>query len=80
MPTFTTFIRQSNNLGTTYICAVDADDIEEAKRLGIEQCLDDWNADCAGNSPDDPIYAEDNVTVIGVAEGDVKILMWDDIE
>lgn len=76
MPTFTTFIRQTCNVGTTHICAVEADDIEEAKRLGIEQCVHDWNSD--STDYDDPVYTADNLTVIGVAEGDVNILEWND--
>lgn len=78
MPKFTVFCRQSNNVGTTYITTVEIEDNDAAKagEAGLEECLTDWNP--GGGEPD--IYTSDNVSVLGVAEGDVKILMWDDIE
>lgn len=66
--TFTVFVRASNNTGTTYITTVEAADTEEAKRIGLAECQDEWG------------YPEDHLTVVGVAEGDVNILEWDDIK
>lgn len=66
---FTVFIRQSNNQGTTYITSSDATNIEDAKTDALAQCMEDWD-----------VEDEDHIVVIGVAEGDVKILEWDDLE
>ena len=42
MAKFTIFCRDASNTGTTYITAVDAPDIEAAKRLGLEECAEEW--------------------------------------
>lgn len=73
MAKFTVFVRQSNNLGTTWIGCVDAEDINEAADLGLGECVHEW-------SSDNRQFSEDDLRVIGIAEGDVKILSWDDIE
>ena len=65
---FTVWCRESNNTGTTWIDNVDATDVEDAKVKAVEKCAQDWQQD------------SDGITCIGVAEGDVKILDWDDIE
>ena len=66
MAKFTIFCRDASNTGTTYITAVDAPDIEAAKRLGLEECAEEWGQEV------------DEIRVLGVAEGDVTILEWDD--
>lgn len=70
MNTFTVFIRDADNTGTTYITAVQATDVEAAKKAACAKCWADWG------------YDEDNepLHVLGVAEGDVTILEWDDCE
>lgn len=64
--TFTIFCRQANGKGTTNIFAVQADDLESATQSGIEQCAEDWACD------------ESSIHILGVAEGDVTILEWND--
>lgn len=71
--TFTVFVRQSNDQGTTWVGAVQAADIHEASDLGLGACAADWSSERV-------TYSEDDLRVIGIAEGDVKILIWDDIE
>lgn len=66
--TFTVFCRSADNMGTTWICAVEASSIEEAAEAAREQCAKDW------------LYGEENVVVIGVAAGDVRVLYWKDME
>lgn len=68
MPTFTVFCRDANDTGTTYITSVEADDIDQAKRDALEECSAAWEQDVA------------DIRVVGVAEGDVNILEWDDCE
>lgn len=65
---FTVFCRQKDGKGTTWIGAVHAKDVDEAAELGVQECAEAWN------------YPEGDVHVCGVAEGDVKILNWDDPE
>jgi hypothetical protein len=71
--TFTVFCRESNNEGTTWVGAVQARDIEEAGDIALEACAAEW-------SSDGPTWSPDDIIVLGVAEGDVKILEWNDPE
>ena len=64
MKTFTVFCQQADGIGTIWIQAVDAADLDEAKKVGRDACAIDW---CCG---------VDEVCVLGVAEGDVHILYW----
>lgn len=68
MSTFTVFCREASGTGTTWISAVEAKSVEEAKTKGHANCVSDWGWD---DSPGD-------VVVIGVAKGDVEIVEWDD--
>ena len=68
MPVFTVFCRNANDTGTTFITSTDADDIEQAKQNALEECAEAWDQD------------ETTIRVVGVAEGDVTILEWDDCE
>lgn len=65
---FTAFCRQANNCGTTWISTVEAESPDEAATVAVEKCATGWDHD-----PED-------VSCIGIAEGDVNILMWDDQE
>lgn len=71
--TFTVFCRESNNEGTTWIGAVQARDTEEAGDIALEACAAEW-------SSDGPTWSPDDIIVLGVAEGDVKILEWNEPE
>jgi hypothetical protein len=73
LPTFTVFCREANNEGTTWIGTVEARDAEHASELGAEQCSVEWGS--GGQN-----WSLDDIAVIGVAEGSVNILKWDDIE
>lgn len=68
---FTVFCRQANNQGTTWIDTVKAHHLEEAMHAGKIKCADDWGYDS---------WQLNDIVVVGVAEGDVRILMWDDLE
>lgn len=77
---YTTFCREDNDQGTTHITCVEADSLEGAMRLGVEQCCNDWNGECGANEDDHvPCYSSDNVICIGVIAGDVEILYWEDL-
>lgn len=67
MPKFTVFCIEQGRTGTTWISDIEADDPDQAWHLGREQCARDWGLD-------DPSF----VHVLGVAEGEVKILQWHD--
>lgn len=68
MNTYTVFCRESNGTGTTWISAVEAESLDEAKAQGHFNCCWDWG-----------VEDDSSVTVIGVAEGDINILFWEDI-
>lgn len=74
-PTFTVFCQQADQLGTIHIDKVAAPDLESAIQAGRQQCLADWNGGAEG--ADAPFTLED-IHCLGVAEGDVRILHWQD--
>jgi len=75
--TFTVFCQQADQLGTIHIDSVEAADLESAILAGREQCLADWNGETSGaNAP----FTLDDIHCLGVAEGDVNILHWQDQE
>lgn len=67
---FTVFCRQSDGRGTTWIDTVSAESAERAAELGKKSCAADWGW----------THRMEDITVIGVAQGDVKILFWEDLE
>lgn len=73
--TFTVFCQQADQLGTVHIAAVEAADLESAILAGRGQCLSDWNGD---SSPEDAPFTLDDIHCLGVAEGDINILHWQD--
>ena len=68
MAIFTAFCRGSDGTGTTWISSIEAESADAAMEAAINECADDWEC-----SPED-------VECIGLAEGDVKILFWEDGE
>jgi hypothetical protein len=77
LKTFTVFCQQENQLGTIHIDSVEAADLESAILAGREQCLADWNGGTTGeNAP----FTLADIHCLGVAEGDVNILHWQDQE
>jgi hypothetical protein len=78
---YTVFCRESNNTGTIWISTVLAESLEHTKSQGLAECCDDWNGNPDPEDADDfdhLHYTPDNVSVIGVAEGEVNILFWED--
>jgi len=73
--TFTVFCQQADQLGTIHIDTVEATDLESAIQAGREQCLADWNG--GTSEPEAPFKLED-IHCLGVAQGDVRILHWQD--
>lgn len=69
MSKFTVFCQDIDGTGTVWIDCVEAADIVAAQALALEACAADW-----GYGP------TDDIAVLGVAEGDVKILVWNDLE
>lgn len=65
--TFTAFCRQADDRGTTWISSVKAVDLSEALSKAVAECADEWDAD-----PRD-------IACVGIAEGEVTILHWEDI-
>jgi len=73
--TFTVFCQQADQAGTIHIDSVEAADLESAILAGREQCLADWNGGTSGeNAP----FTPEDIHCLGVAEGDVRILHWED--
>ena len=70
--TFTVFCRQANGQGTTHIDTVESPDLKSAILAGRLQCLSDWNGSETGS------LALDDIHCLGAAEGDLRILHWED--
>lgn len=68
LKTYTVFCQERTGKGTIWIDTVQAVDPDEAASLGRTQCAKSWE-----------FYDEDNVHVLGVASGDIEIVMWDDL-
>ncbi len=69
LPTFTIFCQQSDGRGTIHIASLEAADLESAIAAGITTCAEDWDEENPAN-----------IHCLGVAQGDVEILHWEDIE
>ena len=66
MRTFTVFCMDSSRTGTTYIGSDEGSTWQEAALKVRATCAEEWSA-----SPDE-------IEVIGVAAGEVNIIVWDD--
>ena len=66
MKSHTVFCQGFGGERTIWIECVEADDLESAMQVGKAACATDWGCDT------------DDVRVLGVAEGDVDILFWED--
>ncbi len=73
LKTYSVFIREANDTGTTFITSVEAADVEEAKELALTECSECWG------TREEP-WDRDDLRVLGVAEGDVQIIEWDDLD
>lgn len=67
MNTYTVFCQNANGTGTIWISPVQARDVRHAKAVGRKQCAKDWGW-------------PSNIHVLGVAEGNVRIAFWKDID
>lgn len=67
MNTYTAFCQQASGGGTIWIENVEAADLEEATAVAKQACAEAWE------------YDPEDVHVLGIAEGNVNILMWDDL-
>jgi hypothetical protein len=65
--TYTAFCQETGGNGTTWIASLQADSVEEAKTLAQAKCAEDWQ------------WEQEDIHVLGIAEGDVTILEWDDL-
>lgn len=65
MSLYTVFCQAAGGNGTIWVSTVEAENLPDAVQRGREQCVVDWG------------YSVD-VHVLGVAAGDVEILMWED--
>lgn len=70
MSKYTVFCQETGKGGTIWISEVEAETLNQAIEIGREQCAADWDW---GDRPHD-------VHVLGVAEGVVHIVMWEDQE
>jgi hypothetical protein len=73
--TFTVFCQQADQLGTIHIDSVEAADLASAIQAGREQCLADWNGGATGA---DPPFTLEDIHCLGVSEGNIGILHWED--
>lgn len=68
MPKYTAFCQEITGRGTIWIQTVDAKDPEQAQEEAKVQCAEAWDME------------PDAVHCLGIAEGDVNILIWEDID
>ena len=64
---YTVFVVEDDRYSTTYITAVEATDVEEAKAQGLGECAVDWGRE-----------STEGLMVLGVLAGDVEVIEWDD--
>ena len=64
---YTAFCQNANGKGTIWINPVEADSVEEAISEAQAACANDWGD------------ALEDVHVLGIASGDVKIEHWEDL-
>lgn len=76
MKKFTIWICEASGEGSHYTTLIESEDIETAKALALEECSKEWS------HPEDldgePSYPVAALHVLGVAEGDITLLEWDD--
>lgn len=65
---YTMFCKQSNGKGTMWIQSVAACSTKEASAIALDECADAWDFDT------------DDIRVVGIAEGDINILEWEDFD
>jgi hypothetical protein len=66
---YTVWICPSNGHGTTHVSAHDATNEHEAANAALDETLADWEL---------PNAAVTTLHVLGIAEGDVKLVQWND--
>ena len=71
MPMYTVFVREIDTFSSTHISSHDSPNIDAAKIDALLETCEDWSGQVAKYTPSD-------MYVMGVAEGDVHILEWDD--
>lgn len=68
MATFTAFCQETGGGGTIWISSVEAPDAQAACTVAAVECATEWGCDV------------EDVWVLGIAEGDINILIWEDQE
>lgn len=68
MTVYTGFCQEVTGKGTIWIGAIEADTQDEAINKARAECAVDWTCH------------EEDIHVLGLAEGDVNILVWEDID
>lgn len=69
MNKYTVWVTDGTIGSTAWVGCVEAVDVMSAKEVAKYECCDDWGLPSTD--------ADDALMVIGVAEGDVKIIEWD---
>ncbi|NTG01864.1 hypothetical protein G6L30_17245 [Agrobacterium rhizogenes] len=63
---YTAFCLHTDGRGTTWISCVEASSVEEAQETAKAACADDWGCE------------RQEIHVLGIAQGDINILHWQD--
>lgn len=67
LKTFTAFCQHASGTGTVWIDNVQAVDAKQAILLAPQRCAEDWEG-----------VPVEHIRVLGLAEGDVEIVFWED--
>ena len=77
MSTYTVFCRDGKDPGSTiWISTVEADNALQARKVGRNECADDW--DYTERESEDSCGDIEDIQVLGVVEGTINLLDWDD--
>lgn len=69
MRKWTVFVQQSNGAGTVHIASYEAKSVGGARKQALEETARDWGHNDLTR-----------LRTLGIAEGDVKIVEWNDFE
>lgn len=72
LKTWTVFVQEADGTGTIHIQSYRAHSIEEARAKALARVAEDWGGAECGFTPD-------TLHILGIAEGNVKIVEWTDI-
>ena len=69
MTWYTVFVQEADGGGTTHVSSHNCINVETAIRVAVDETLDDWGRED---------YADEDLRVLGVLNGQPEIVEWSD--